>query len=205
MADEIRSATTLAARTPLKTLVVVLGDFNFSTVPPRFSDALPTPLVLQGLQEWRSQGSAVLSGVLRDLLEFEFPEFKHFYKPGNKLTKLDRGFISTPGWLCNQLCIGGEAFEHPEVVDKKGLSDHSPILFSLATVQKIPPSERPIMKEVFQSLQYRRFLEKAFQQGPTEGMLPPLGMEYQSMLMREAARFARDNAAKPPGWCSSVR
>eukprot|EP00959_Pyramimonas_sp_CCMP1952_P378788 7934575-Pyramimonas_sp.AAC.1 len=57
------------------------------------------------------------------------------------LSSIDWTFISFPCQVCGQLEFSGAAAELPEVLHRRGLSDHAPVRVQLATSMGAPPEE----------------------------------------------------------------
>eukprot|EP00959_Pyramimonas_sp_CCMP1952_P127446 2665593-Pyramimonas_sp.AAC.1 len=59
-----------------------------------------------------------------------------------------------PGWMLLQMSAEGKVVEYPDILCKKGISDHSPIQVTLKPAGSIPASERPVAPEVCEHPDY---------------------------------------------------
>eukprot|EP00959_Pyramimonas_sp_CCMP1952_P322152 6741080-Pyramimonas_sp.AAC.1 len=64
------------------------------------------------------------------------------------LSFIDRHLVSIPGWMRTQLSIAGRVLELPEVLNKKGISDHSPFQVTPPPGQPMPKNGRPVYPEI---------------------------------------------------------
>ena len=153
--------------------MVVAGDLNLADKAPRLLEADPSvdPLVI--VKDWRASKDPILSPLFSDMTEIETPDPTHFNKALGTLNTIDRVFLSFPGWVCNQLFISGQVSQFPEVLLSKGLSDHAPLVVSIAGSPMIPSGERPIPKQVFRQPEYAEYLEKVWALGSGEELSPP--------------------------------
>ena len=130
---------------------------------------------------------------LRRMVELEVQEPTHHFSAKRMLTYIDRQFCSLPGWLCLQLSLAGSVVEPPEMLNRRGISDHSPVQVTISPGGKPSPVERPVPPEVCDHPEYRKFLEAVESQCDQSSLTPPLRLQFHTEMMREAAKIARDS------------
>eukprot|EP00959_Pyramimonas_sp_CCMP1952_P174894 3654833-Pyramimonas_sp.AAC.1 len=126
------------------------------------------------------------------MTEIETPDPAHYNRALGTLNTTDRIFVSFPGWVCNQLFTSGQVSKIPEVLHAQGLSDHAPLVVSLAGGPPIPSGERPIPKHVFLQPECKEYLSSVGALGDACHLPPPLLPQYPTRIMREAASVARN-------------
>eukprot|EP00959_Pyramimonas_sp_CCMP1952_P035178 736740-Pyramimonas_sp.AAC.1 len=75
-------------------------------------------------------------------LDSELPT--HFIIDDQRLTQLDRVFISTPPWVLIQWSIAATVAYPPEEMFAEGIPDHSPVQKSFAPRGLMPEEDQPV-------------------------------------------------------------
>eukprot|EP00959_Pyramimonas_sp_CCMP1952_P037633 788162-Pyramimonas_sp.AAC.1 len=57
----------------------------------------------------------------------------HYHKKRRLLASIDRTFVSFPGWTLIHFSIVGEVADFPEVLHKRGISDHAHVVASTSS------------------------------------------------------------------------
>ena len=156
--DQIRMTTL----DPLRKIMVVAGDFNRSKNGLRFyldpldqaSFAARPSLHVQNL----SSQARSWDSMLAQLVEIESHDHTHYSSEGNFENAIDRIFWSVPAWASRLMNINKSTFLPAHSMHMRGLSDHSPIGFSVSPLSSTPPSVRRIPPFVTRHPYFKRIL-----------------------------------------------
>lgn len=122
MSQRIREMVDDAQRDPLHKLAVLFGDFNYD-VPEE------VPWRSTGARSASRPGPASLRGVAAAMTELHQPNATRCEMAnGVVLSCINRVYVSAPGWLLVAMIAGVRIMHDPNILHKRGLSDHSPVV-----------------------------------------------------------------------------
>eukprot|EP00959_Pyramimonas_sp_CCMP1952_P432710 9061742-Pyramimonas_sp.AAC.1 len=75
------------------------------------------------------------------------------------LRKLDRIYVSAPGWSLTQWCTGGRVRGYPEVLSRARISDHAAVSATFSARSSTPPGGQPIHQDIFRRHEYQKFIQ----------------------------------------------
>ena len=84
-------------------------------------------------------------------------------------------------------------YDDPVTLHEQKISDHSPVIVSLAAKRQLRSDERPIPPYVFESPLYKKVLDALVNASGLQMLSVPLRLRKFKQLIREAARIARND------------
>ena len=79
---------------------------------------------------------ALWNSILNSLIELHQPHPTHFVAETLSLTRLDKGYTTTPGSLRIKMGIAASIVESADNLAYRGISDHSPVGFSCSAPER---------------------------------------------------------------------
>ena len=178
----------MADSNPFGRAFVVCGDFNLRFDKP--SVDLNSGIALEKQPRHNKQALKLISS-LNLFTRIEHDQHSHYNASLNQLTDIDHIFVSMPGW--KQICSSVQVrVESPEKLFAKGLSDHGPVSCALSPGK--PPSDNdPIPPWVAKLPSFHQYLQLLVNASRLQDLLPAHALGYYKILIREAARLARND------------
>eukprot|EP00959_Pyramimonas_sp_CCMP1952_P185515 3878917-Pyramimonas_sp.AAC.1 len=139
----IAAEAEIAAGNPHRSTVMPMGDFNFHEKAAMY---IATPEIDKGLlkqMRHRERGEQWLDA-LAGLVELDPEQPTHYVADGERLSQLDKVFISAPGWLLLGWTTSVTALDRPEELFGRGMSDYAPARVTVASRPPRPLHEQPI-------------------------------------------------------------
>ncbi|CAK0858577.1 unnamed protein product [Prorocentrum cordatum] len=120
----IAAEAEIAAGNPHRSTVMPMGDFNFHEKAAMY---IATPEIDKGLldQMRHREGGEQWLGALAGLVELDPEQPTRYVADGERLSQLDKVFISTPGWLLLDWAMSATVLDRPEELLGRGISDHA--------------------------------------------------------------------------------
>ncbi|CAK0912205.1 unnamed protein product, partial [Prorocentrum cordatum] len=109
----IDSSLELVRCHPHSHFVVVAGDFNFSSEPPRPTIPPPNFALAPVVQEWFASRDSGWRSTLGAMIEIDTPDMTHYNGTFDHASKIDRIFVSGPSWRLTQMSITAATIETP--------------------------------------------------------------------------------------------
>lgn len=178
-----------AAASPLSVACFVAGDFNFPAVgetrrklhAPAASPARPA----------LPAGAGSLRTELGLWTEMFQEVDTHFDPGGHSVGRLDRVYAAGPAWLWRSLFVSAAVREPPDQLFYRGLSDHSPVMVSVACSRPRKASNR-VAPEVCANPRYQVVLDKLIRMARFAALPALARVAMLKELMHEAARIVRN-------------
>ena len=180
---------------PRSTFVMIMGDLNsYEKHAWGFSirEAARTKLSSSALHHPKFWAEAV-----SELLEVDPGDYNHYDAGSEKLSRLTRCFVSAPTWLAQHLEIEARSPD-PVCLFEKGISDHSPLLVSIGRVGGTNSPAFKIPSFITKSAAYKNIVKELLSVGELETFPPLQRLERHKDIIRQAARFAREELFKNP-------
>jgi len=144
-------------RDPTNQAAFFLGDFNLldegeaslhAEAPDvgklQWPEELNTPAVTN---RWRAS--------MADLVGPHQANFTHFAAGANVFNRIDRISTALPAWAFVRVRAHATAVSCPQRLARKGISDHAPVLLSLAPRCAISAASRPLPQQVVKFRTYK--------------------------------------------------
>jgi len=193
---ELKGDLDRAAADPLGYVVVVAGDFNFlpkgecqrSLAAPMLARTRPGAVshIRPTQRCWERE--------LNRMVEVSHNLDTHYSAWKSLCSRIDRIYVSLPPWLVIQLSLVPRVYRDPKAMHEDGLSDHSPFSVTVFAKKPLPPERRPISKHVASSPAFKRALSALTDAACLDELSPPMRLQQHKVLIREAARIARDDS-----------
>jgi len=145
---------------PLKFSLFLAGDLNIT--PPHsklFEYKGPRPNSDNSAAAARPNGGQ-LQLILEQLIEFEATTPTRYQAETNTGVVLDRIFGTLPATILTKCRVSHTVEQDPRDLYKSGISDHAPVVVSIAFRAPLPPGEGAIPTEIFRHKMYSYFLGK---------------------------------------------
>ena len=186
--DRLQHHANLAAQEPLAYFVIIVGDFNF-----RFADK---PIIsvpdfeCQYKEPKLSKHAKKLKLALDRFTRVEHDQYSHFNTSRSHLNDIDFTFVSAPGWSQLPWHVWVEV-DFPEELFARRISDHGAVVCRLhfSGSNDVGPPIRRVAKLPG----FKTNLDKLIKASRFVDLLPEHALEYYKILIREAARVARNN------------
>ena len=194
IAQLIQSEVEAAISTPKSRTMFIVGDFNF-TADGEDRLRLRDPLARSAPHAGANDGSpqrARWSACLGLCTELTQKSPTHYHAATASCSRIDRSFITTPPWMLTQFCFHGSVAESPVRLHEQHLSDHSPTIFTISLSRQKRRNQQPIAKEVLTSPVFKEEHDKLAALYISVGSLTPRRWQDHKLVIREAARRARN-------------
>lgn len=183
-AATVRAELIVAQQAPLTRMLIMIGDFNFDApdeAPWRstggFGVHRPGPASLRSLaasmvemQQRRSTRCELANGIVH--------------------SRIDRIYISVPGWLLLAMSARAWASGDPVLLHRRGISDHVPVVAQLLPRARQARGERRLPQWLAGTDEYAMRL-KAYEEAAQLGDMPTWErLALQKAVIREAATRA---------------
>ena len=193
VADKINQQHSEAQAKPLEHCVFVTGDFNF---PARgeTSQSLLNPTSTEGGFAQCCPGHPTQlrwERALGSLVEFEQPNNTHFWPTSSTCSRIDRTYGSMHGWILRNLDVCAYVVEDPKRMFDTGLSDHAPLVTTLALRAPAERQAIPISKVVAKSVAFQQYHDELWADIDVTLMGPTERWETHKTVIRMAADAAR--------------
>jgi hypothetical protein len=191
MVDKILLQKTAAQSQPLERAVFVTGDWNF-----RCRDDTQQSLIAPSGPRDRCDGSVLPTQArweraLGTLVEYEQPDVTHFWPRSMTCSRIDRTYGSLHGWILRNLDVRSHVVDDPKRLFDTGLSDHAPLVTSLAWRPPAKRREIPISKVVAKSKAFRQYHDELWSQIDLRTLGPAERWETHKTVIRMAGDAAR--------------
>lgn len=116
----------------------------------------------------------------------------HFTQSSGLSARLDRTFVSLPGWAAYGLIIRSEVQEDPRGAHDKRISDHAPVVMCVQMRGMIPSGQRPIARAVVRDPRFSQVLRRTLELWGFAEWSVADRVELYPLAVRSAARTVRD-------------
>eukprot|EP00959_Pyramimonas_sp_CCMP1952_P395737 8292058-Pyramimonas_sp.AAC.1 len=106
-----------------------------------------------------------------------------------KLTHIDRVFVSSQSWEAIQWTMSVSTPDFPGFLFEKGISDHSPVLLTLAPRPAPRPDTQRIPSFIFQDPDYARLIKNMASEVDWHSLTSASKRRVTENIMKEAARM----------------
>jgi len=181
---------------PLKFSLFLAGDLNLT--PPHsklFEYKSPSPTSDNAAAAARPSGGQ-LELTLEQLIEFEATTPTRYQTETNSAVVLDRIFGTLPATILTKCRVSHTVEQDPRDLFKSGISDHAPVVVTIAFRAPLPPGEGAIPSEIFRHKMYSYFLERLCWEEKFDSLTFDdsfTQLEYFKNLMKAAANYTRDH------------
>ena len=194
LAERLWEDVISAKRHPTGFVLFVSGDWNF--LPPgeyRRSISMPNSSTTSVHQAAASgQFSDVFQPILDELVDIGSDPDTRYDSASRLCSRLDRTYVSISTWMIMQLLLQCSVVHDPVSLHDQQISDHAPVIFSIAEKRRLAHSEKTISRYVFDSPLYLESLSALVHAANLDALSVPLRPPKCKVLIREAARIARN-------------
>ena len=142
--------------------MIMLGDFNLYKQPPMYPRAPEIDRRIVASDTNSRPNEAAWKEIVGQMVELDNELPTHFvaneWQP--KLTQIDRIFMSLASWQVLQWHVTVTTPDMPEDLHERGLSDHAPVIATIAARAYASPTEQPLPLFIFKdpefAVQYQR-------------------------------------------------
>jgi hypothetical protein len=206
LAARLQADVVSAKSNPTGFVLVVSGDWNFLP-PEEFRRSISNPNSTRTSAHRAAnpgQLDHVFQPILNELVDIASDLDTRYDSGTNLLSRLDRTYVSIPTWLIMQLHLQSSVVQDALSLHDQKISDHAPVILSIAEKRRLSQDEKPIPRFVFDSPLYLESLTALVHAANLDALSVPLRLPKFKQLIREAARIARnetlssnDSAAHP--------
>ena len=179
-----------AQRDPVNYAVFIAGDFNRQPAGiSRLGMLAPGDVTATvPFESWRKPIEKQL-GRMTELLS---GDVTHYHAKTESLGSIDRIFTSIPDWILCQNSQISQALFCPKALNTKGISDHSPVLWSISARAPVPFEERPVPSWTCRTKAFKLAHDQFCDYIDLDKMSPTVRLQTHETILREAARISRD-------------
>jgi len=173
-----------------------MGDFNF-LAPAEVPFFIHTPdkkLIGHAAIVTHQPAVKKWQRVLGQLTELQQSSPTYFSVHTTTMQRYDRIYTTMPPWELTMVQAHAQLHEGPKLLQSRGISDHSPVLVSLTLARQLPADERPIPAHIFKLPDFKREHDRPADIARLEALPPFERLRQHKLIIKEAARIARDNA-----------
>lgn len=168
---------------------ILLGDFNLpgDTSHANYEFPLPGDVAPVGRQhrrdwQWTWAGYTEVTD--------EGPS--HFTAATNIAARLDRTFVSAPGWAAYGLVLRFEVQENPKGTHMAKVTDHSPVLLCMQARGMLAAGARPIARATIRDCRFSKVLGRTLELWGFDRWEVADQVEFYPLAVRSTARTIRD-------------
>lgn len=137
---------------PPRKVAIFLGDWNVDAPGE-------APISASGERGQSRAGPAALRAVLGKMVEAHQPRPTRADPGAGTLTsRIDRIYISTPGWLLLRMDVRAWADKDPLWLHARGISDHAPVFVRVAPKGRVPSASMRIPQWIVATGEHERWL-----------------------------------------------
>ena len=170
---------------------LLFGDMNFLAVGEQ-------RLLIKEARDTRNahNDAGFMSGRWRKLLEncveLQQGGHTHYDHATSFMSRIDRCYAAIPPWILSNLSWTSTTVTPPQVLHKRGLSDHAPVRFEVQPAVRRKYGKQPIRKEIFEHAAFKGFHDMLFARHIYESMPPFKRLFLHKRVIKEAARMTRN-------------
>lgn len=165
---------------PLRQVAILPGDWNFDAP----GEAL---LSASGERGHLRVGPAALRAVLGNMFEAHQPRPTRADPGAGLMSRIDRIYISIPGWILLRMDVRAWAEEDPLWLHLRGISDHAPVFMRIAPRRRQQHSAKRIPQWIAATAEYQRRLLDLERAAKLNDLSLWDRLAMQKLLIREAA------------------
>jgi hypothetical protein len=130
--------------------------------------------------------------MLGKLTEVEQGDATRFDHGSISTSRLDRLYTSIPPWALLNSDVSAVTVIHPRQAHDRQLSDHSPVIMSIAQRKPLQPEMRPIARSIFKHEMYKPIHDRLCDELELDTIPTFERWEVHKEVIREAARLAKE-------------